>query len=383
MNITVEEITLFRVALPLLREFETSSHKKSFIEHVLVRAIDREGFEGWGECASPSDPYFCYESTEICWLILENYLVPSLLGATWDTPQAAMSNSHVNGYPFAHAAMEMACWDLYAQHRGQSLAAVLGGETMDVEAGVSLGIEASLDALIDVVASHVEDGYRRVKLKIAPGWELEPCRAVRKTFPDVAVQVDANGAFEDSERSLDVFRRLDDLQLLMIEQPFHQDNLVAHAALQAQLDTPLCLDESITSLGAARSALTLGACRVINIKVSRLGGLGNARDVHDFCRELNVPVWCGGMHEFGIGRAANLALASLPGFLYPSDLSGSKKYYAQDLVAPEIVAREGRVLVPRMKPGLGVDVLVERVEEHAVKTAKHRAESPKRGEGTG
>lgn len=291
-----------------------------------------------------------------------------------------MSNSHVNGYPFSHAAMEMACWDLYAQHRGQPLAAVLGGEAVDVESGVSLGIEENIDALIDVVAAHVDDGYRRVKLKIAPGWELEPCLAVRRTFPDVAVQVDANGGFEDCQHSLDVFRRLDDLQLLMIEQPFHQDNLMAHAALQAQLDTPICLDESITSLEAARSALMLKSCRIINIKVSRLGGLNNARDVHDFCRDKAVPVWCGGMHEFGVGRAANLALASLPGFLYPSDLSGSKKYYTQDLVAPEIVAREGRVLVPRMKPGLGIDVLIDRVEEHTVKTIKYDTKSPNREE---
>ncbi|MEO9180780.1 MAG: enolase C-terminal domain-like protein, partial [Acidimicrobiales bacterium] len=196
----------------------------------------------------------------------------------------------------------------------------------------------------------------------------------------VALQVDANAGFENTEGSIDVFRRLDALDLLMIEQPFHQDDLVAHAALQARLDTPLCLDESITSLEAARTALVLEACRVVNIKVSRLGGLGNARDVHDFCRESNVPVWCGGMHEFGVGRAANLALASLPGFQFPSDLSGSKKYFAHDLVAPEIVALEGRVVVPRLKPGIGVDVLMERVDEHVVKKSQHYAKSSRRGE---
>lgn len=380
MSITIEEITLFHVAMPLVREFETSSHKKSFIEHILVRAVDREGFVGWGECASPSAPYFCYESTETCWLILKTYLVPSLLGATWETPSAAMALSHVNGHPFAHAAIEMSCWDLYAQHLGQPLADALGGTAREVDAGVSLGIEASIDALLDVVALHVDDGYRRVKLKIAPGWEVEPCRAVRSTFPDIALQVDANAGFENIDSSIDVFERLDALDLLMIEQPFHQDDLVAHAALQVRLQTPLCLDESITSIEAARTALVLDACRVVNIKVSRLGGLDHARDVHDFCRESNVPVWCGGMHEFGVGRAANLALASLPGFLFPSDLSGSKKYFARDLVTPEIVALEGRVVVPRQKPGIGVDVLLERVEEHVVKKSQHYAESSRRGE---
>jgi O-succinylbenzoate synthase len=379
VSITVKEVTLFHVAMPLVREFETSSHKKSFIEHILVRATDSDGFVGWGECASPSDPYFCYESTATCWLMLEQYLVPSLLGATWDTPGEAVSFSHVNGHPFAHAAIEMACWDLYAQHLGQPLADVLGGDALAVEAGVSLGIESTVDKLLEVVALHVNDGYRRVKLKITPGWDVEPSRAVRTAFPDVALQVDANGGYENTERSNDVLTQLDALELLMIEQPFHQDDLVGHAVLQARLDTPLCLDESITSLEAARTALTLEACRVINIKVSRLGGLGHARDVHDFCRVSNVPVWCGGMHEFGIGRAANLALAGLPGFLYPSDLSGSKKYYEQDLVSPEIVARDGRVVIPRGKPGLGVDVLMDRVEAHVVKKSTHYAEAPTRG----
>ena len=380
--ITIEEITLFHVRLPLVREFETSSHKKSFIEHILVRALDVDGFVGWGECASPSDPYFCYESTATCWMMLERYLVPSLLGAAWDTPSEAQALSHVNGHPFAHAATDIACWDLFSQHLGQPLSQALGGESLDVEAGVSLGIEPSLDALIGVVAHHVDDGYRRVKLKIAPGWDVAPCRAVRAAFPDLALQVDANGAFEDSDTTDDVFRELDEFGLLMIEQPFHQDNVQAHAALQARLDTPLCLDESITSLGAARTALALEACRIVNIKVSRLGGLGHARDVHDFCRASGVPVWCGGMHEFGVGRAANLALASLPGFLYPSDLSGSKKYFEEDIISPEIVAREGWVHVPRSKPGLGVDVVMDRVGANVVTQSTHRAAAPRQGGNT-
>lgn len=371
MSITIEEITLFHVRLPLVREFETSSHKKGFIEHILVRATDRDGFVGWGECASPSDPYFCYESTETSWMIFEHYLVPSLLGVTWGTPNEAKALSHVNGHPFAHAATDMVCWDLFSQHLSQPLSTTLGGGSLDVEAGVSLGIEVTIDTLLEVVALHVADGYRRVKLKIAPGWDVEPCRAVRTTFPNVALQVDANGGFERSEASNSVFAELDALGLLMIEQPFHQDDLLGHAALQVRLDTPICLDESITSLEAARTALALEACRVINIKVSRLGGLGSARDVHDFCRTAAVPVWCGGMHEFGVGRAANLALASLPGFLYPSDLSGSKKYYDEDLITPEIVAHGGRVQVPRSKPGLGVEVLMDRVERNLVKMSAH------------
>jgi len=363
MKIQIVRVELFKVSMALVREFETSSHRKGWIEHILVRATDSEGFVGWGESASPSDPYFCSENVDTCWLMLERYLVPALLGATWRTPIEAFGLAHINGNAFARAATDMACWDLYSRHLGQSMAEVLGGDAKTIEAGVSLGIEPTIDALLDVVAAYVNEGYRRVKLKIAPGWEAEPCRQVLRSFPGIALQVDGNGAFSPNDHR-DTFSRLDKLGLTMIEQPFAADDLVAHAELQRRLSTPVCLDESVTSPAAARTALALDACRIVNVKVSRLGGLGPARAVHDICRAAGVPVWCGGMHEFGVGRAANLALASLPGFVFPSDVSGSDKYYERDIVSPPIIAKDGKVLVPRSVPGLGHEVVFGEVQRH-------------------
>jgi O-succinylbenzoate synthase len=260
----------------------------------------------------------------------------------------------------------MLMWDLFSQRQGLALADALGGTQHEVSAGVSLGIEKSIDDLLAVVAQHVNDGYRRVKLKISRDWAYEPVRAVRDAFPDAAVQVDANGIFDGSDLENPLFTKLDQLGLLMIEQPFASEELLLHAALQARLETAICLDESITSMGTLRTALALKAARIINIKVSRLGGVGPARDVHDACVDAGVPVWCGGMHEFGVGRAANLAIASLTGFTFPSDLSGSKKYYESDVVAPEITAHDGKVTVPRGRSGLGLEVLEDRVRADAI-----------------
>lgn len=366
MTIDIREVTLFRVQKDLVREFETSSHRKNNIEHVLIKATTVDGMVGWGEAASPSDPFYCYEYTESCWHALRHYLAPTLLAGVYETPADALSASHVTGHPFAHAASDMVMWDLYSQYQGLPLADALGGTQREVSAGVSLGIEKTIDDLLEVVALHVRDGYRRVKLKISPVWAYEPARAIRDSFPDVAVQVDANGVFTASDVDDPLFAALDGLGLLMIEQPFGADDLLSHATLQQRLETPICLDESITSLAMLRVALALEAGRVINIKVSRLGGIGPACAVHDVCRDAGVPVWCGGMHEYGIGRAANLALASLPGFTYPSDLSGSSKYYESDIVHPTIVAHDGMVTVPRSRDGLGVDVLEDRVRAHAV-----------------
>jgi O-succinylbenzoate synthase len=366
MTMDVREVTMFRVRKDLVREFETSSHRKNYIEHVLVKATTADGLEGWGEAASPSDPFYCYENTDSCWHVLSTYLVPTLLAGVFEDPQAALRASGVNGNPFAHAASDTLMWDLFSQQQGLALADAIGGTQREVSAGVSLGIEKTIDDLLQVVAQHIADGYARVKLKISRDWALEPTKAVREAFPDVAVQVDANGIFDADDVDNPLFRDLDRLGLLMIEQPFASEELLLHAALQKRLETPICLDESITSIGALRTALTLQAARIINIKVSRLGGVGPARDVHDACVEAGVPVWCGGMHEFGVGRAANLAVASLPGFTYPSDLSGSKKYYETDVVDPEITAHDGMVNVPRGRSGLGLEILEDRVRADAV-----------------
>jgi len=374
--ISVVRVDLYRARLELVHEFETSSHRKGHIEHILVRVADADGGTGWGEVACPSDPYYCEENVDTCWLMLKRYLVPALLDAAWTHPQQVGEHmSRVRGNRFAKAGLEMACWDLHARRAGISLAEALGGTASRVPAGVSLGIEPTVERLLETVERHARQGYRRVKLKIRPGWDVEPVRAVRSHFPQLALQVDANCAYRPGEESLSVLRRLDRLGLSMIEQPFAAGDLLAHRDLQRALDTPVCLDESIVDADSAALALALGACRVVNIKVSRLGGLGPARALHDLCRERGIPVWCGGMHEFGIGRAANVAIASLPGFTLPGDVSGSDKYYARDLVQPPVAAHGGEVPVPWDRPGLGHEIVSERLEEALMLTETMTARS--------
>lgn len=361
----IDRIRLFTLRQALRHSFETSSHRKSGIEHILVEVTDADGRTGWGEIASPSDPYFGAETTATAWEIATRYLVPSLLGATGEQPADLEATwARVRGHEFAKAGFSGAVWDLYARTRGVALAAALGGTRDEVVAGVSLGIEPSIDELLAQVELQRAAGYPRVKLKIAPGWDVEPVRAVRAAHPDLDLHVDANGAYPDDDDAADVFARLDREGLTMIEQPFGPHELVAHAELQARLDTDVCLDESVVALGDLRAMIRLAAGRVLNIKVSRMGGLGVARAAHDLAVDAGIPVWCGGMHEFGVGRAANVAVSSLPGFLLPSDVSGSDKYYESDIIDPPVTAQGGRVRVPT-GPGLGHDVRVDRIERDA------------------
>lgn len=366
----IVRIDLYHLSLPLVHEFETSSHRKGIIEHILVRVVDEEQRIGWGECASPADPYYCGESVDTCWLVLSRYLAPALLGVGWETPEdAAGMLARVSGNRFAKAGLDIACWDLWSREHRLPLAVALGGTAPSIEAGVSLGIERTIADLLEQVGQHLAQGYRRVKLKIRPGWDVEPARAVRDAYPDLALQVDANCAYDARRADLDAFIDLDRLGLLMIEQPFGETELLAHAQLQRRLTTPICLDESILDAATTRTAIALGACRVVNIKVSRLGGLGMAKAVHDVCRAEGLDAWCGGMHEFGVGRAANVALASLPGFTLPSDVSGSDKYFAEDVVQPPVLAHHGRVPVPRSVPGIGHEPVQERLSASIVRRA--------------
>lgn len=369
----VARIELVQVRLPLVHAFETSSHRKSHLEHVLVRVEDADGAVGWGEIASPSGPFYTAETVDTCWAIATEHLVPRLLGAGWEHPaQVPGLWARVRGNEFAKAGFDAACWALWARVQGVPLAGALGGERREVVAGVSLGIEPTVDALVEQVGRQVDAGYPRVKLKIAPGWDVEPVAAVRAAFPDLALHVDANGAYTESPEHLAALRALDGAGLLMIEQPFAPRNLMASARLAATISTPVCLDESVVDVHDLETALAVGACRVLNIKVSRMGGLTAAVAAHDLARERGVDVWCGGMHEFGVGRAANVALSSLPGFVLPSDVSGSDKYYARDVVTPPVRADHGVVRVPWEIPGLGHDVDEDFVRAHATRT--HRGE---------
>jgi O-succinylbenzoate synthase len=368
MSYIVERVDLYLVRLPLVRPFTTSSHTKDHLDHIIVRLRTRDGAEGWGECASPSDPYYCPETVETCWHILRDFLAPALLGQPWRLPEEAAERwRKVRGNNFAKAGIEMACWDLDARARGISVARALGGEEARpfIESGVSLGIEETPDALLEQIARYVEQGYKRIKMKIGPGHDVADVAAVRARYPDLPLMVDANSAYTLADVPL--LRELDRFDLMMIEQPLGADDIIDHAQLQRQLRTPICLDESIHSADDARKALDLGACRIINIKVSRLGGLAEARRAHDLCRARGVPVWCGGMHEFGVGRAANIAINSLPGFTLPGDVSGSDKAYREDIVEPPIRAYEGRLLVPLDRPGLGHEVVEERLRAALVR----------------
>ncbi|MGW0227484.1 o-succinylbenzoate synthase [Actinopolymorpha singaporensis] len=369
MQISAAE--LFAARLPLVHEFETSSHRKAYLEHILVRVTDAGGAVGWGEIASPSGPYYCAETVQSCWHVAEHHLLPAVVGAGWSHPgEVPALWSKVRGNEFAKAGVDMACWDLWSTATGVPLAGALGGTRDRVVAGVSLGIEPTPADLVAQVARQVEAGYPRVKLKIAPGWDVEPVRAVRAAFPDLDLHVDANGAYTEDPDHLAALRGLDGFGLTMVEQPFAPRDLLAHARLRRVLRTPVCLDESVTDLHDLRTALALEAVAILNIKVSRMGGLTAAVAAHDLARDHDVPVWCGGMHEFGVGRAANVALSSLPGFTLPSDVSASDKYYARDVVRPPITADHGLVDVPWKQAGSGHSVDEEFVREISSRTAR-------------
>lgn len=357
---------LHTVRLPLVHQFQTSSHAKRHLDHILVELTDASGATGWGEIASASHPYYGPETVETATLVAERYLLPSLLGQDWEHPaQAAALWAKVRGNEFAKAGVDMACWTLFAEVSGQSLATALGGTRTRAATGVSLGIEPTVDALVGQVAAQVAAGYRRVKLKIAPGWDVEPVAAVRAAFAALDLHVDANGAYPCDDASFAVMRELDGHGLTMIEQPFAPRDFVGHARLQAELRTPVCLDEAVETLDDLETMLALRAGRVLNIKVSRMGGLTAAVAAHDRCLAAGVPTWCGGMHEFGVGRAANVALSSLPGFTLPSDVSGSAKYYGRDVIVPPVETTDGYVEIPT-KPGLGFAVDTDWVAANAL-----------------
>jgi O-succinylbenzoate synthase len=364
MSHTLRSVELYMARLPLVRPFTTSSHTKHHLEHILIRVRDQDGAEGWGECASASDPYYCSETSETSWHILRDFLVPGLLGHPFDTAQqAAATWSKVRGNNFAKAGLEMACWDLLTRLDKTPLAGALGGTRREIHSGVSLGIEPTIEGILEQVEHYLDQGYTRIKMKISPGRDLDYLRAVRERWPDTLLMADANSAYSlENPAHMAALRALDDLNLTMIEQPLADDDIVDHARLQAELKTPICLDESIHSAEDARKALDLGSCRIINIKVSRMGGLGEARRTHDLCLARGIPVWCGGMHEFGIGRAANVAICSLAGFTLPGDVSGSDKAYLEDIVDPPIRAHAGTIEVPWDRPGLGFDANFERIK---------------------
>ena len=358
-------LELRRVRMPLKAPFRTSFGVETERDVLLVRAVTTET-EGWGECVAMRAPVYSSEYVAGAAEVIEQFLFPRLLGAPQLTAETVSELlAPVRGHRMAKAAVELAVLDAQLRAADRSLASYLGAVRERCPAGVSVGIMDSIPALMDVVGGYLEQGYVRIKLKIEKGWDVEPVRAVREVYGDIALQVDANAAYTLADASQ--LRRLDEFDLLLIEQPLADEDLRQHAELARLLKTPICLDESVTSVEAAADALALGACRVVNIKAGRVGGYLEARKIHDLCRANGVTVWCGGMLESGIGRAANVALAALPGFGLPGDISASDRYFETDLTEP-FVLRDGHVDVPT-GAGLGVTPIPEILDE--LTTWKH------------
>lgn len=350
----IDRIELFHLRMALRSPFETSFGSISTRDSLLL-AAHADGLTGFGECVADRDPGFSYETAQTAWHILQDFLAPAVLGRELSGPEDLQDQmGFVRGHPMAKSTLEMALWDLEGKRRGCSLRELLGGERERVPVGVSVGIQADTDRLLEVVSGYLEDGYRRIKIKIKPGRDVQDAWAMRGAFPELPLQVDANSAY--TLETAGNLLPLDDLGLLLIEQPLAEDDLWDHSRLQARFRTPLCLDESILSARHARQALEMDACRVINIKVGRVGGLSQAAAIHNLCYERGVPVWCGGMLETGVGRAANLALASLPGFVLPGDISATDRYYAEDITEQRFTLNSDSTIDVPSGPGLGVTI---------------------------
>ena len=353
-TIDIEQVEIRHLRLPLNEPFETSFGRIESRLIFLVR-LDGEGFSGWGEVVAEEEPRYSYETVGTAHRVILDHLAPAILSRPIaDLGDLSQRFAQFRGHNMAKAGLELAYMDLLAQVQGRSLSQLIEGTRESVPVGVSLGIQPSLDQLLRRIDLYLALGYQRIKLKIKPGWDLEIVREVRLRHPDILLSVDANAAYtiDDADHLL----ALDEFGLLMVEQPLDYDDLIDHAKLQEQMTTPICLDESITSVRRAEQALDMGSCRMINIKIGRVGGYSQALGIHDLCLLRNVPVWCGGMLESGVGRAHNIALASLPGFTLPGDISASSRYFSKDVIDPEVsVSDHGTVTVP-LRPGLGFSV---------------------------
>jgi O-succinylbenzoate synthase len=356
-------LELHRVAMPLVRPFETSFGRQSARDVLLVRVRTTVG-DGWGECVAMADPVYSSEYVAGAEAVIRDYLGPALIAAESTAAESvAEVLSFVVGHRMAKAAVETAVLDAQTRAEGTSFGEYFGADRELVDCGVSVGIATSIDELLDEVDGYVAEGYRRIKLKIKPGWDIEPVRAVRELIGDVPLQVDANTAYTRAD--IEHLARLDEFGLLLIEQPFVEDDMLTHIALAAEIATPVCLDESIVNADVAVDAIGRGATSIVNIKAGRVGGYLEAVRVHDACAELGVPVWCGGMLETGVGRAANVALAAMANFTLPGDTSGSSRYYAEDLTEPFVLV-DGRLAVPT-GAGSGVEVREELLADWALR----------------
>jgi o-succinylbenzoate synthase len=370
--VIISSIELREIRLPLIHFFETSFGRTTERRIVLVRVVDPDGAEGWGECTAGEGPFYSEEWTETAWATLKEFLAPTVVGR-----QVANAASlydvmkRVRGHRMAKAAIETACWDLESKRAGMPLWQYLGGVQTEIPCGVSIGIQESPEALWEKIEKELAAGYQRIKIKIKPGWDLEIVKQVRKRFPDIGLMADANSAYTLADGPL--FKALDEFNLMMVEQPLAYDDISDHAKLQKQIKTPICLDESVRTPEDAGHAIDLGACRIINLKLGRVGGHAQAKRIENIARDRNIPVWCGGMLESGIGRAHNIAMATLPGFALPGDVSASARYWEEDIIDPPVTVTSRGTIVAPQKPGIGFEVNRSRIDRLTVRSERVKA----------
>lgn len=362
----IKKITMRHLKMTMKNPFVTSFGSMQEKEFFLLEVFDEKGNSGWGESAAFQAPWYTEETVQTTLHMIRDFLIPLVLNKEISHPdEVSEIFATIRKNNMAKAAVEVAIWDLYAKRTNQSLSQALGGVTEKIEVGISIGIQTTTEKLLEVVSNYIQEGYKRIKVKIKPGYDIEVIQKLREAFPSVPLMADANSSYtlEDFE----LLKQLDDYQLMMIEQPLANDDIVDHAKLQKQLNTPICLDESILSVADARNAIELGSTKVINIKIARVGGLTEAKKIHDLCMEKGVPVWCGGMLEAGIGRAHNIALTSLPNFTLPGDTAGSSHYWEEDIISPEIVVVNGYIEVPKGN-GIGYEPNMKVIQRYLLDT---------------
>jgi O-succinylbenzoate synthase len=366
MGIKVDQIVLRQIRIPLVHFFETSFGRTHERDIVLVEAF-MDGISGWGEVTAGENPFYNEEWTGSVWPLLVDYIAPRILGHHLASPdQAGARTEHIRGHRMARGGVETAIWDLQARLNNEPLWKTIGGGARrEIACGVSIGIQDTVQQLLAKIEIELAAGYQRVKMKIKPGWDVDVVRQVRERFPGIKLMTDANSAY--TLRDIKHLKKLDEFYLMMIEQPLADDDIIDHAVLQGSLETPICLDECIRSAHHAEQAIRLKACRIINIKLGRVGGFAEAKRLHDVCESNGIPVWCGGMLESGIGRAHNIALSTLPNFVLPGDISASKRYWKRDAITPPVEVTSRGTIQLTDAPGLGYEVDKEYVESLVVR----------------
>jgi O-succinylbenzoate synthase len=363
--VKIEAITLREIQMPLVHFFETS-FGRTYSRRILLVTVHAEGIDGWGECVAGENPYYSSEWIDSAWMAMARYLAPGILGRQLESGRECPARfAKVRGHRMAKAALENAVWDAEAQRQQKPLWKMLGGTRREIPCGVSIGIQDSVEQLLDKIATELAAGYRRIKIKVKPGWDVKVLEKVRSRWADITLSCDANSAYTLDQ--VEHLRSFDAFNLLMIEQPLWDDDIYYHARLQRELRTAICLDESIVDVRGAAFAVESGACRIVNVKVGRVGGFTEAGKIHDLCHAQRIPVWCGGMLESGIGRAHNIALSTLENFSLPGDVSASKRYWKEDIIEPEVEVSSQGMIAIRENVGMGYRVREDLIEKLTVR----------------